>query len=162
MKTGKWLFAAAMGVSCVWGSAVYAYKAEQIVKADTKDSFNAVVTAVHQQMAPGKRYEFVDDGERAQIDTTFADMQSLFDKYATVGDMPQPVKLQLFNDQETVNAILTRRDDKRLVCESVAPAGSHIPRTSCRTYREIEVERRGAQNYMDQLQRMARPTGAGH
>lgn len=131
-------------------SAVWAYKMEVIVKAQNKSDFTAVMAAVHQQMQAGGRYEFVSHTDRDKLDASFADMQSLFDKYGTVQQMDQPSQVQLFNDQEVVNAILTHNDDKRLVCESVSPIGSHIPRTTCRTYREVEMERRSAQDFQQQ------------
>lgn len=151
MKLKSWLMSALVGTVLLQASAVYAYKTEVIVKAENKDDFTAVVAAVHQQMQSGGRYEFVDQAERGKVDASFADMQLLFDKYGTVAQMDQNDKVQLFNDQEAVNAILTRRDDKRLVCESVSPVGSHIPRTTCRTYREIELERRNTQNFQQQM-----------
>lgn len=150
MRVRSWLISAMVGAALLQMGAVYA-KTEVIVKAQNKDDFTAVVVAVHQQMQQGGRYEFVDPTERGKIDASFGDMQSLFDKYGTVGQMDQGAKVQLFNDQEAVNAILTRRDDKRLVCESVSPIGSHIPRTTCRTYREIEMEHRNTQNFQQQM-----------
>ncbi|OOG47854.1 hypothetical protein B0E50_10440 [Rhodanobacter sp. C01] len=132
-------------------NAVCAYKTEVLVKADNKDDFATLVVAVRQQMQPGGRYEFVDAHERETVETNLAAMQSLLDKYGTVAQMDMNTKIQLFNDQEVVNAILTRRDDERLVCESVPPLGSHISRTSCRTYREIEIERRDTQNLKMQM-----------
>ncbi|MGH8158444.1 MAG: hypothetical protein ACREPQ_10005 [Rhodanobacter sp.] len=150
---------AIVGAALLQASAVYASKTEVIVKAQNKDDFTAVVAAVHQQMQQGGRYEFVDKGEREKVDASFSDMQTLFDKYGTVAQMDESAKVQLFNDQEAVNAILTRRDDKRLVCESVSPIGSHIPRTSCRTYREIELEHRQTQNFQQQMQQVAQPRG---
>ncbi|WP_449427572.1 hypothetical protein [Rhodanobacter umsongensis] len=158
MKLRSWLAGVVVGVALLQASAVYA-KTEVIVKAENKDDFTAVVAAVHQQMQSGGRYEFIDQNERQKVDASFADMQSLFDKYGSVAQMDQGAKIQLFNDQEAVNAILTRRDDKRLVCESVAPIGSHIPRTTCRTYREIESERHNAENFQHQLLQVAQPSG---
>ncbi|GAB2556844.1 hypothetical protein GCM10027065_29670 [Rhodanobacter koreensis] len=158
MKLRSWLVGAVVGVALLQASAVYA-KTEVIVKAENKSDFTAVVAAVHQQMQSGGRYEFVDQNERQKIDASFADMQSLFDKYGTVAQMDQNTKVQLFNDQEAVNAILTRRDDKRLVCESVAPIGSHIPRTTCRTYREIELERSQTQQMQQQMLQVNTPRG---
>jgi hypothetical protein len=160
MKQRFWLVSAVLGVALLQASIVYAYKTEVIVKAESKDDFTAVVAAVHQQMQPGGRYEFVQQGERDKLETNFTDMQSLFNKYGTVAQMDQGSKVQLFNDQEAVNAILTRRDDKRLVCESVEPIGSHIPRTTCRTYREIEMEQRNAQNFQQQLMQVNQPSGS--
>ncbi len=159
MRLKPWLMGAIVGAALLQASAVYASKTEVIVKAQNKDDFTAVVAAVHQQMQQGGRYEFVDKGEREKVDASFSDMQTLFDKYGTVAQMDESAKVQLFNDQEAVNAILTRRDDKRLVCESVSPIGSHIPRTSCRTYREIELEHRQTQNFQQQMQQVAQPRG---
>jgi len=159
MKLRFWLVGAVLGVALLQASAVYAYKTEVIVKAENKSDFTAVVAAVHQQMQSGRRYEFVNQAERQKVDANFADMQSLFDKYDTTAQMDANAKVQLFNDQEAINAILTRHDDNRLVCESVAPLGSHIPKTSCRTYREIEQERRDTQNFQQQMQQVNAPVG---
>lgn len=152
MKFKRGLLAMLAGGLLLQAGIVCAYKTEVIVKAENKADFAAVVAAIHQQMAAGGRYEFVDQGERAKIDANFGEMQALFDKYGTVAQMDQATKVQLFNDQEAVNAILTQRDDKRLICHTMPPTGSLIPKTSCRTYREIEAERMGTQNYMQQLQ----------
>ncbi len=148
-----WVFMVTVGLLMQAGAA-YAYKTKTIVKAENKEDFTAVAAAVRQQMVPGGRYEFVDKHERAKVDAGLSDMQSLFDKYDTVAKMSQSAKVQLFNDQETVNAILTRRDDKRLICESIAPVGSHIPRTTCRTYREVQLERRGTRDYLQRVQQV--------
>lgn len=148
MKSGNWLLAAVVGVSLLQAGAAYAYKDEAIVKAENKADFSAVVAAVHQQMATGGRYEFVATDERAKIDSNFSDMQSLFDKYGSLAQMPQSAKVQLFNEQEAINAILTRRDANRKICTSEAPMGSLISRMKCRTYREVEQNRRDAQQFM--------------
>jgi len=152
MKPRNWLLAMLAGGLLLQAGIACAYKTKVVVKAENKADFAAVVAAIHQQMVPGGRYEFVDQGERTKIDASFGEMQALFDKYDTVAQMDQAAKVQLFNDQEAVNAILTRRDDKRLICRTLPPTGSLIPKTSCRTYREVEAERMGTQNYMQRLQ----------
>lgn len=154
MKLRFWLVSAVTGLALLQASAVYAYKTKVIVKAENKNDFTAVVAAVHQQMQPGGRYEFVDRIERQKIDGNFADMQSLFDRYDTVDQMDESTKVQLFNHQEAINAILTRRDDKRMVCESVAPLGSHIPKTVCRTYRDIEMEHHNTLDFQQRHQQV--------
>jgi hypothetical protein len=57
--------------------AAYADDVKVIVKAENKEDFTTVVAAVHQQMAPGGRYEYVDNDERAKIEATLGDMRSL-------------------------------------------------------------------------------------
>jgi hypothetical protein len=142
--------------------AAQASNTETIVRADNKAEFSAVAAAVQKEMRPGGRYEFVDNKERDAIDTRLVDMQSLFDRHDTVARMDMNTKVQLFNDQETVNGILTRRDDDRLVCERDAPLGSLIPRTTCLTYREAEQRRRSDLHYLDTLRQLPNPNmGAG-
>jgi hypothetical protein len=136
-------------------------KAEVIVKAQNKDDFAVVMQAVHQQMQPGHRYEHTTPKERNEIDARFADMQSMFDKHATVDQMNQEEKVQLFNEQEAINAILSNRDDDRLVCESVAPLGSHIPRTTCHTYREIMQSRHDTEQVMNKMKQVQELKGGG-
>ena len=159
MRMRLWLVGVVAGAALLQASAVCAYKTEVIVKAQNKSDFTAVMAAVHQQMQPGGRYEFVNHVDRDKLGASFADMQSLFDKYGTVAQMDQQGKVQLFNEQEAVNAILTHNDDKRLVCESIAPIGSHIPRTTCRTYREIEMGRRNAQEFEQQQLQVNQSSG---
>lgn len=137
------------------------YASKAVVKAQNKDDFNAVVAAVHQQMAPGGHWEFVDATERTDIDAKFKDMQSLFDKYGTVDKMDNDSKARLYLDQEGVNAILTQRDSRRVVCKSENPIGSIIPKRTCRTYGAIQKDRDNAQQFMQQQARPGYQTG-GH
>lgn len=141
--------------------AVYASKTETVVKAQDKDDFAAVVAAVHQQMAPGGHWEYVSATERSEINAKFNDMQWLFNKYGAVDKMDDGSKSRLYQDQEGVNAILTERDSRRLVCKSENPIGSIIPKRTCRTYGAIQKDRDDAQQY---LQQQARPsyTNGGH
>lgn len=131
-----------------------ASKTETILKADNAAEFSAVATSVHKEMLPGGRFEFVDSKEHDTVNTRLADMQALFDKHGTVAQMEMNTKVQLFNDQEAVNAILTHRDDQRMVCVHDAPLGSHIPRTVCHTYGEMERQRRLDVDYMSVLKQV--------
>jgi hypothetical protein len=153
MKLKTWLVGVAVGAALLQVGIVQA-KTEVVVKADNKDDFTAVVAAVHQQMLPGGHYEFTSNKDRAAVDTQFGAMQSLFDKYGTVAQMDQDAKLQLFNEQQAVNAILTHNDSTRLVCEHVAPLGSNIPKTVCKSYGQIQQEQRDSQRYMNTTQQV--------
>ena len=85
-------------------------------------------------MDTGGKYEFVPPDERTKIDKSFGEMTALFDQYGSVSAMNQDAKVKLFNDQEVVNSILTKRDRDRVICTNQAPVGSHIRQTSCHTY----------------------------
>jgi hypothetical protein len=120
------------------------------VNAKNKADFIAVVAAVHKEMLPGGRYDLIDKKERNTVDSHLADMESMFDKHDTVDQMTPSEKIQLFNDQEVVNTTLTHRDNDRMICESVAPVGSHIPRTTCVTYGQKMQSERDKLHVMDQ------------
>jgi hypothetical protein len=121
-----------------------------VVKADTAENFAAVVAAIHQQMQPGGRWEYVDSQERATINGSFGDMQALYDRFGSVDKMDQAARMRLLADQNTVNAILTRKDGDRLICENRMPVGSHLPVKTCKTYAQMQAEQRGAQEFMRQ------------
>lgn len=127
-----------------------------VVKADTADNFAAVVAAIHKQMEPGGRWQYIDRKERATIDGSFADMQKLYDKFGSVDKMDAAAKYRLLEDQSTVNAILTKKDGEQLICETHMPVGSHLPVKSCKTYAQVQEEQRRAQNDLDRINQRAR------
>lgn len=129
-----------------------AEKIDVVVKGDTLENFQAVAAAVRKQMEPGGYYQYIHGDERHQVDELLRDMETLFKRHATVDEMGVDDKRQLADDQETINAILTQRDSRRIVCESVRPTGSNIPRRVCRTYGQIEAEHQGVQRMMQDLQ----------
>jgi hypothetical protein len=119
-----------------------------VVKADTKDHFTAVVAAIHQQMQPGGRWQYIDKSERNTIDNSFADMSRLYDQFGSVDKMNQSAQVRLLADQSTVNTILTRKDGERLICETNIPVGSHFPVKTCKTYAQMQAEQNGAQEFL--------------
>ncbi|AIF46865.1 hypothetical protein [Dyella japonica] len=153
MKRKLWLpVAVAMMVLQV--ATVQAKETKPDVKANTKDEFAAVADHVRQQMGPGGRFENVDKDDQATVNRDLSNMSSLYDKFGTVDAMDQSTKVELYNNQSEVNAILTRHDADREVCEQVKPMGSNIPKTVCRTQRQIDQENGSAQRFMqDQSQR---------
>jgi hypothetical protein len=153
MKLKTWLVGVAVSVALLQVGMVQA-KTDVVVKAENKDDFAAVVAAVHQQMLPGGHYQFTSNTDRAKIDTQFGAMQSLFDKFGTVAQMDENSKVQLSNEQEAVNALLTHNDSNRLVCEHIAPIGSNIPKTICKTYGQIQEEQRDSKYYLNVTQQV--------
>jgi hypothetical protein len=161
MKLNGRMIGIIASVVLLQASVAHAYKTEVIVKAENKDDFTVVVAAIHQLMQPGGRYEHVSASERAAIDQRFTDMGAIFQQYGSVAQMNPDAKVRLFNDQEFVNGTLTHRDNKRLVCEHVAPVGSHIPRTTCRTYGEIMQSHRDTEDTLIQMRRVQESRGKG-
>lgn len=161
MKSRTGLVGMMLGMVLLPLGVAYASKIEPAVKADNKADFSDVMAAVQKQMVPRGRYEFVDSKERAEVDAKLDDMKSLFDQHGTVEQMDTTTKARLFTDQEDVNAILTRRDDRRVICKSERPIGSLLPKSTCRTYGEIERGRQSSQEFMQDEAR-SRETDGGH
>jgi hypothetical protein len=125
------------------------------VNAGTKADFETVEAAVHKEMQKGGRWQYVDSTGRERIDAKFADMQSLFDKYDSVDKMDSLSKSRLLDDQNTINEVLARDDANRMICEEIAPTGSHISRTQCRTYGEMRAEQNNAKFDLKLMQRQS-------
>ncbi len=142
MKSGKWLAVAVcialqMGVAFGGGST-------PLVKADNKTAFEAVAAEVRQQLQPGGRWQYTSNLEKEQVNRGLDDMQALFEKFDTVQKMDPDTRMRLFNDQEAVNEILTKRDGEHLVCSDEMPTGSHIPKRVCRTYAQMRQDEEDA------------------
>ncbi|MEO5560709.1 MAG: hypothetical protein ABIO49_12420 [Dokdonella sp.] len=114
----------------------------EVINAETPDAFEQKAAMVHTEMEAGGRYEFVKPDERKTLDVKFTEMEELLKQNGSVQNMKQNQKVQLFNAQEVINAILTKRDSDRVICENFVPIGSHIPKTKCHTYGQAEEARR--------------------
>lgn len=140
--------ASAQPVPAASGTLIAQESGKPVVKADSKENLEAVMAAIHQQMQPGGRWQYINNDERATIDDSFADMGKLYDRFGSVDKMNQQAKVRLLADQNTVNAILTKKDGDRLICQSVRPVGSHLPVKTCKTYAQTQAEQNGAQEYL--------------
>jgi hypothetical protein len=129
---------------------------EKVVVADTPEKFELLVQAIRQEMAPGKRYEFLRDRDRDRVNQAFDRMAALLAKGGSVEALDTEDKTRLFNDQEAVNGLLAKNSDDRLVCSYVAPVGSHLPVKTCHTVRELERSRNEFRRQSNQLQDQSR------
>lgn len=125
-----------------------AEKGKDVVKADTRDAFEATAANVRKEMLADGRYAYVRADERSKVEAGLEAMSALFAASATVDQMDKANRVKLFNAQETVNSILTLRDRDRLVCERGAPTGSRIVSTNCRTYGDLEAARQASAKFM--------------
>ncbi|HET7925506.1 MAG TPA: hypothetical protein VFL30_11445 [Rhodanobacteraceae bacterium] len=103
---------------------------EKPLDANTAQTFQTSASNVRSEMRPGGRYGFVSSAERARIDAALSDIDKV---YAEGGLEGQDAKVRVFNDQELVNAILERRDE-RTICSNSVATGSLVRVTKCATY----------------------------
>ena len=137
-----------LAVSSVAGAKPAEKKA---VVADTPDKFAVLVDAIQQQMAPGRRYEFLDAANRKRVNDSLDRMAAMLTAAGSVDAMSPEQKANLFSVQENVNGILAKNADDRLVCTHSSPTGSHIPMTTCHTVREIAQSRDAARDQFNDL-----------
>lgn len=126
---------------------------QAVVNADTPQKLAETKSSVEEQMASGGRYEFISPERRGQVESLFREMRDVLEKSGSVAAMPERDRLQLFNLQEKLNGILTDGDSQRLVCEKRAPIGSLVPVKTCRTYGEIERQRRSKDRFFDETRK---------
>ncbi len=161
MKRKYWLPVSVAMMLVLQVASVQAKETKPDVKANTKDEFAAVADRVRQQMAPGGRFESVKKGDQETVNRDLGSMQSLYDKFGTVDAMDQASKVQLYNNQSEVNAILTHNDADREVCEQIKPMGSNIPKTVCKTQRQINEENSQSQQLKQDMLNVGRQQPVG-
>jgi hypothetical protein len=115
---------------------------EKPVLADSPDKFAEQTQRIHEDMQTGGRYEFTSAADKNRVDTLLGQMANLLQAAGSVDAMNHETRIVLFNDQEEVNGILKHNDSNRLVCESRAPIGSNILRTTCHTYGQVQTTAR--------------------
>ncbi|NCT69208.1 MAG: hypothetical protein GXC76_16390 [Rhodanobacteraceae bacterium] len=133
-----------------------------VVNARTPDELAAVRAEVVEEMADGGHYEFISKPHREQVEHLFDDMQALLGRKGSVEALSDDERLKLFNLQEQLNGVLTNSDSRRVVCERAAPTGSLIAVKTCRTYGEIERQRREKDRYLDEMKRQHPQTKRGN
>ncbi len=125
----------------------FAAKTEPPLRAANKMEFETVTRQIRAEMQPEGRFGKLNEHEREGVDGGLKEMSGLFDRTPEVANMSDADKRAMFNIQEAVNATLLRNDGDRLICKREMRSGTHFPSTTCRTAREIESDRRGAQDW---------------
>ena len=156
MQKFAYLFGAALLLQAGWVCA--AAEQEKPLVARTYESFQKDSARIHQQMQPGGVYEHTPASDQARVDARLGDMSRLLQAHSSQSEMSETDKVALLNAQEEINGILLHNDNNRLVCEHVAPVGSHRPVTTCQTYGEKMVRQQRDQKYLQD--RLATPQRA--
>ena len=145
MRTAIWLLAGVFFIASA--SAKENYK-EKSFNADTRDKFATIAEGIRDEMKEGGRYEYMKPDERRTIEQKLEEITTIFGKTESVAAMQQDDKIKLFNAQESINSILTKRDRDRVICENKTKLGSHIRETTCHTYAQEVQARQETQKQM--------------
>jgi len=151
-------------IACLLLSAA-AYADDQVVEkplvAQSLAGFDQEATEIRASMHPGGRYEFLKADDKTKVEARLNSMHALLEKHAGQNDLNSSDKIALVNAQEEVNSILKHNDSNRLVCESRAPIGSHLPVKTCRTYGDIEQQRQADMKLHSDLDKSRVNRGGG-
>lgn len=115
--------------------------------------FGQLVEVLRTEMGPGGRFAYVTTAERDRIEHSLDRMRVALDGKATLADLDDRDRLAVFNAQEEVNSILTRRDAERVVCDRRPLPGSHRKETVCETYGDRMARIKGSREQVERLNR---------
>jgi hypothetical protein len=129
--------------------------------AQTLNSFEQDSARIRKDMQPGGKYGYISATDKSRVEARLGDMQKLLGEHTNAADLQPDEKVALFNAQEEINGILDHNDSNRLVCEHVAPVGSHRPVTTCHTYAEIMQQRENARHDLERREFTPQLKGGG-
>ena len=98
--------------------------------------FDAFAASLRGEMDPPGRFQWVTPEERTKVLKALDEMGRILEGHESISELRETDKVALLNAQEVANAILTKRDRDRLICERRAIVGSRFPQSVCETYGE--------------------------
>lgn len=130
----------------------------------TAAEFADQVVELRKEMAPNGRFGTLTAQERARVEANLEKITRLFEKSGEVSGMGNADKVALVNAQEDANAILTRKDDDRLICKMERPTGSNFKQKQCMTAKQARELRERTRDGLDRYSMPGQPAtqpGAG-
>lgn len=124
-----------------------------IVDPADRQQFADQVAAIRDAMKPGGRFQYLTVEERNAVNEHLDAIAVMLERRETQR-FGSDEQLDLLQAQENANAILTRRDGDRLICERRAPTGSNFKIKKCVTYTEhMKTRDETQQAFSDHMRR---------
>lgn len=110
---------------------------------------------LEREMRTSEKYAGLTAEDYERVSAALDRMGTLLEGVVSIDDMPYDKRVELFNEQETINTVLTNaNENNQLVCERQKRTGSHMTRTQCISVRDRELAReRGQEVLRDALRR---------
>lgn len=139
-------------------SVAFAASKDEAPVAVAEGDFKKQRAKIEKQLNDGKTYAEISAGDLNRVRQALERMGGVMEGVASVDDLDAARRVDLFNDQEVVNTILTQAAaDSRLVCERSTPTGSRMPVSKCETVAERNRRKENDQAELDKLQRAPMP-----
>ncbi|MFD1041592.1 hypothetical protein [Pseudoxanthomonas kaohsiungensis] len=123
---------------------------------DLSGSFEAQRDAIITALADGKTYAEISVQDRQKVTGSLNRISGLLGDAQSVDQLPQATKVEVFNEQELINTVLTQaREDSRLVCTREKKVGSHRTTNTCKTVAERRRDQEESQNALRRNMRVA-------
>lgn len=114
---------------------------------DLNRAFEVQREAIIKALADGETYSEIAARDRQRVRESLDRISGLLGDAQSVDQLPEVAKVEIFNQQELVNTLLTRaREDSRLVCTREKKVGSHRATNNCKTVAERRRDHDQTQN----------------
>lgn len=148
--------AALLVVTLMFAASAFAKESvERPLTADSRALFDDQAAAIRQQMQPGGHYEFVSTAERGEVEQNLDRIAAVLAQHEDPKAFTDADKAAVLQAQENVNAVLTRNDGRRVICQRERATGSHLGKDKCQTFAERERARRVSEGEVRRLQMKA-------
>ena len=125
---------------------------------DLSSSFEAQRDAIVTALGDGKTYAEISPDDRQRVTSSLSRISSLLGDARSVNQLPETTRVEVFNEQELVNGVLTQaREDSRLVCTREKKVGSHRVTNNCMTVAERRRAREETEQQLSKMRRMQMP-----
>lgn len=106
---------------------------EQLMLADSRETFSSAAESLRQELRPGGHYAFIDDRDKWHVEWHLVQMANLFRVNRTIDGMNRDQKSELLTLQREVSDLLRHNEASRLYCVEHWTDSSRLPMTICRT-----------------------------
>jgi hypothetical protein len=129
-------------LACALSSVAHASKTSEANLDIESRPFSQQAAQIRADLAASDKYSEISPADRDTVLRLLARIEDLLASVDKVDALPMQSKVDLFNDQEQVNTILTgARADSRMICRREIATGSHRKQQTCMTVAERERRR---------------------
>lgn len=138
-------------ICCLFASAAMA----EAVRLSAVESFEAEKKQILRDLESNTIYREINGGDLRLVRDTLDRMSESLGSVDNLAQMSEAQRVQLFNDQELVNTVLTMAEnDSRTVCRRSGKLGTNFKTTTCETVRDRrerqEADRRAIESLIRQ------------
>lgn len=124
---------------------------ERGTRVDVEEQFAAQRTQILEELGDGETYSEIAAADMEKVKAALARISAVLEQSGGVDRLGEQQKVDVFNDQELINNILTEAgENSRLVCKRVKKTGSHMSSNQCMT---VAARKRATEHAQETLRR---------